>query len=114
MDNRYTITINGQAVNLGQENFYKIFSQMQKIADRDDIKNTLDCTDTPYTEKSLDYIVDNLRNNLWYDDDFSHLYDDIVIETSDDYWSGIREALADPNSGSNRDELLAELEAIGE
>lgn len=100
-DMKYTLVIKGNPVVLTKDELMDVLKQAEKISDREDIRNTLDCCNAVYTEKMLDHLAQNLRHELWSDSSFSFAYDDVVLHMADRYVSDIRRraASADAQEG---------------
>ena len=92
---KITITVKDQVVELDRTEYHHVLSQLEKISHRENIENTLELRDIPYTEEMLDHIADNLDDELWMDESYCDAYDNNVLGLADRYVSDLKEMLAD-------------------
>ena len=110
-----TITINGYETVISQDEAFKVFEQLRKVIEKEDVTNTLDCRDKLYTDKMVNWIIDNMWDYLWQDSDFSWAYDSVIEEMADEYVSDLKEKLKDKTVRfQDRQDARAELKALEE
>jgi len=115
MENTITIKINGCDTAINRNDVYGVYEQLRKIVEREDVTNTLYCRDKLYTDKMVNWIIDNMWDYLWQDSDFSWAYDSVIEEMADEYVSDLKEKLKDKTVRfQDRQDARAELKALEE
>ena len=110
-----TVRIDGKDILIKGEEFHKVFSQMQKASDREEIRETLACRSVLYSDGMLDHLAENLWDELWNDEDFAMSYDNTIQWMADNYVTDLKRMLTDKGiKFAQRQRIRTELRKLGE